>query len=140
MRPAWVNKYVGIPYLEEGRTWSGCDCYGLVRLVQWEERGIAMPELEHLAYHKRATTEERIALGEKIKAFDAARIGWELVPPGEPMREFDVIWLKHGGPIHYGVAIDHRDMLHVENGADAVPEYIDTVKWKNRVLGVYRHA
>ncbi|SNS00456.1 NlpC/P60 family protein [Humidesulfovibrio mexicanus] len=140
MPPAWVNGYVGVPYLEEGRTASGCDCYGLVRLVQWQERGIAMPELSHLAYRKRATPEERIALGESIKAYDAAAVGWTLLQPGEPMREFDVIWLRHGGPIHFGVAIDRRTMLHVEEGADAVLERLDTVQWKNRILGVYRHA
>lgn len=140
MLPAWVNSYVGLPYRQEGRTREGCDCYGLVRLVQWLERGVDMPELADLAYRKGVSKEERLALGEKIKAFDAAAIGWFEVPKGSKIEPFDVLWLKHAGPIHFAVAVNGRTMLHVEEGADAAIEDFDTAKWKNRILGVYRHA
>lgn len=140
MPPAWVSAYVGLPYQEEGRGPEGWDCYGLVRLVQKQERGIDMPELTELAYRKGVTAHQRTELGEKIKAFDTAHIGWQRVPDGEKIWAFDVLWLKHGGPIHFGVAVDCHTMLHVEEGADACVERIDTVRWKDRVLGVFRHA
>jgi cell wall-associated NlpC family hydrolase len=135
----WESKYVGLPYLEEGREADGCDCYGLVRLVQLQERGIEMPELAELAYRKGVSPAERANLGEKIKAYDAAAIGWQPVPGGWPILPFDVLWLKHGGPIHFGVAVDASTMLHVEDGCDACLERLDTIRWKNRILGVFRH-
>ncbi len=38
-----LERYLGIPYREGGRGWDGCDCWGLVRLILLEERGIALP-------------------------------------------------------------------------------------------------
>ena len=40
----WANKYVGLPWAWKGRTSEGVDCYGLLRLVYRDERGIALPE------------------------------------------------------------------------------------------------
>jgi len=108
--------------------------------VQLEQRGIDMPELLDIAYRKGLTPAQRIALGKTIQDYDAAAIGWDTVPAGQPLREFDVVWLKHGGPIHFGVMVDGITMLHIEEGAEACTERIDTVTWASRVLGVYRHA
>ena len=41
--PAWVEPYVGVPFADLGRTREGCDCWGLVRLILAEQRGLVLP-------------------------------------------------------------------------------------------------
>jgi cell wall-associated NlpC family hydrolase len=44
MSADWVNDYVGVPYLTNGRTRAGWDCWGLVMVVFEERRGIRLPD------------------------------------------------------------------------------------------------
>ena len=39
----WANAYVGLPWADLGRDRTGCDCWGLARLVYAEQLGIALP-------------------------------------------------------------------------------------------------
>lgn len=41
----WVDKYIGIPFASLGRTEDGCDCYGLIRLILFNEYGFELPLL-----------------------------------------------------------------------------------------------
>lgn len=41
----WVKNYVGIPFKSGGRTYEGCDCYGLVRLIFLNEYSMKLPSL-----------------------------------------------------------------------------------------------
>lgn len=38
-----IDQWLRIPYQDYGRDWSGCDCWGLVRLVRQALRGDMLP-------------------------------------------------------------------------------------------------
>jgi len=40
----WVNKYIGLPWLANGRGPDGYDCWGLVALVYKDVLGIELPD------------------------------------------------------------------------------------------------
>lgn len=40
----WINDYVGLPHVTNGRERKGCDCWGLMILVWRERRGIELPD------------------------------------------------------------------------------------------------
>jgi len=40
----WAGEFVKIPFLINGRSKSGCDCWGLYRLIVLERSGVELPE------------------------------------------------------------------------------------------------
>ena len=44
------NKYIGIPYKNQGRGWDGVDCWGLYYLIFKTELNIELPDFSNLAY------------------------------------------------------------------------------------------
>lgn len=124
-------KYVGIPFADHGRGASGCDCWGLVRLFYRQELGI---ELSDLGPSYRDTTD---AAGMRLVHADQLAC-WRRVHAPQPG---DVALLNVlGAPVHVGVMLDRRRMLHVQRGIDAAIERIDGPLWRNRLEGFYRHA
>ena len=74
--PYWAGHYIGLPFLEHGRSIRGLDCWGLVRLVLHEQFDVCLPsyirECTH-TYHKRDIG--RLIRHESRK--------WSLVPAGQ---------------------------------------------------------
>jgi cell wall-associated NlpC family hydrolase len=126
-----VAKYVGIPFAEHGRTPSGCDCWGLVRLFYYKEMGVLLPDLGPLY---RDTTD-----ADGMRRVYADQLGrWQ--PVDRPVAGDVALLNVAAGPVHVGVMVDVRRMLHVQRGTDAVIERVDSLLWKNRVRGFFRYS
>lgn len=127
MRPAWVQSYLGIPFLEKGRTRAGLDCYGLVRLVYQEQRGLELPSYAE-GY---ATTTD----ADEITALYRGEVAsqWQERPLADAQC-FDVAVLRIlGEPIHFALVLDPPYFLHVFRETDVSVERLDALIWQRRV-------
>ncbi len=131
MTPLDFAKYVGIPFADHGREASGCDCWGLVRLFYREQFGV---ELSDLGPVYRDTMDA----GGMRRVYADQLACWQ--PVEKPQPGDAVVLDVRGEPVHVGIVVDGRRMLHVERGTDAVVERFDSAYWKNRLIGFYRHA
>lgn len=131
----WWNDYVGIPFADRGRERDALDCWGLVRLVYENERGITLPSYEWV-YHD---------VGKDCKDISAAIVDqsaayWQPATKAGA-REFDVVIIRMRGlPMHVGLVTKQGYMLHCIEGSGTVHECYEAEKWKHRIVGFVRHA
>jgi len=127
----WWNKYIRIPFKEKGRDESGCDCWGLVRLIYKNELGIDLPS-NHELYDN---TLQRDLLAKLIE--DEKFHKWS---EPQDQREFDVIILNvFGRPMHVGVVTKNGFMIHCSKDTNTVHEKYTSMSWKGRVKGFGRY-
>jgi cell wall-associated NlpC family hydrolase len=104
---AWINDYVGVPYLVGGRDRAGWDCWGLVCAVWREQRGVELPDwrpsgVDTLADQVRAITD----------ALADARDSERAAPIEAPEPWAFAIVARHRMPHHLGVVLG-AGVLHV---------------------------
>lgn len=126
------SKYVGLKYADKGRTEKGLDCWGLARHIYKEELGIILPSFTD-SYSTSETREEIAAI------IEFQKMKWEAIPSGKE-QPFDIILLRILGiPMHIGVVIEKRKMIHVFKGSNTTIENYTSAQWRHRVLGFYRY-
>lgn len=130
--PIWAGHYIGLPFLAHGRDRLGVDCWGLVRLALAEQFGLALPSF--------ATAYKDTRDAASISAVIAQEtLSWRAVEAGEE-KLGDVIVLRlRGQPLHVGLVLGDRLMLHVERGIDSAIERYDRPQWHHRIFGFYRY-
>jgi cell wall-associated NlpC family hydrolase len=133
----WAASYLGIRYAAHGRTRAGLDCWGLVKLVYAEQRGMVLADFAHVDPEN----------GDAVAAaVDAERVSWAEVN-FDQRREFDVVVMigriatARGSArprMHIGVVTPDLKILHCEwpVGVSCVAASHPAVV--NRVAGVYR--
>lgn len=139
---ACAAPFIGIPFAEHGRDRSGCDCWGLVRLVLADWHGIALPP--YTAGY--ADTMDIAAIDAMISGA-AARPPWReiaggdigAIVPGQVRRGDGVLIRMRGRPVHVGVVVAYPHFLHIEDGIDSQMARVNEARWRHRVLGFYRH-
>ena len=129
IKAADIMKYIGIEYINKGRSMMGCDCFGLVQNFYKLEFNIDLPEHFYYKSNDKDSAEEALSSG---------RCDWKKV---EIPEQGDVILLNIGGrTVHMGIVIDKRRMLHSLLGHNSGIELFDGERWKNRIEGFYRWA
>lgn len=126
----WAIPYVGIPFIDGGRGLVGCDCWGLVRLVYSAVLGIDLPTYGEISAAEVARVTERIRA-------DSAAAPW--LPVMGEARPFDVLVMR-GRPLHVGVMVDARHVLHVEAAtASVIVPVAGCAQVRHRRLSLHRH-
>ena len=124
------DKYIGLPYLENGRTEAGIDCWGLARVFYREQLNIDLPSYtdEYNGSHDPAV----------IEAISRYRESWEKTetPNIGDLCLFNIL----GEPTHVGIFVGNNKFLHSREGRDSVIETLDNTKWKNRFQGFYKYT
>lgn len=125
----WSNKYIGIPYLDNGRDTAGTDCWGLVRLIYKEELDIDLP-----SFYSDYTISDTDRIAELLNQY---REGWEQL--SLPEEKCVVLFQIMGKVSHIGIMINEKQFIHNRRNQAASVESLDSVKWKNRVVGFFKY-
>jgi len=127
------DRYVGLPFLDHGRSLVGLDCWGLVCLVYRELRGIELPS--YAADYVSAADRAEIA------ALIAGELApWQEVPAGEEMR-FDGVLMREGKfPRHVGLVTQPGKLLHVDRGETSRIEPYRFGFLSHRIVKFYRYG
>lgn len=128
--PDWVSNYMGYPFKERGRDRKGLDCWGLVRLVLKEQFDIEAPSYAADYYS---------VLNEKhINHLIQTHLGfWHPVYPSQPGD--CILFRLNKSPSHIGIVVSECWMLHILSGDKVSLDRFDSLRWKRRVVGFYRH-
>lgn len=128
---SWAKKYAGIPFVTSGRDMSGCDCYGLVRMILVNEYGFDLPML----------------LGDYTNALNIAetkRLFMQNVPVlcGEKISEPEekaVALMRFGGRLcHVGLYAGDGCIIHSRHNIGVVIERLSSPALAGCVEGWYR--
>jgi cell wall-associated NlpC family hydrolase len=126
----WVNKYIGIPFVTNGRTLEGCDCYGLIRLVLLNEYGITMPGLTDDYSDALNFSETSRLFSEQLPILTVEKIK-------EPQEKAIVIMNENGRNAHIGIVAGTGYILHTGRKTDSVCQRATHPALRNRIEGYY---
>lgn len=137
----WVERYCRIPFVDEGSSFGGCHCWGLVRLVYANELGI-----ELAPYAGIAASDTGAVTG--LVSSERGLAPWQQVIERGNEKAFDVVVMrgvfpsggrKVTGPVHVGVVVAPGHVLHVMRGMDSVCVPMSHPRVTRRVLSIHRH-
>ena len=124
------DKYIGIPYLENGRSTSGLDCWGLVRLFYKQEFNIDLP-----SYVEEYSGSYDPKLPQTIENY---KDSWTktCAPKLGDVCLFNML----GEPSHVGIYLGENKFLHARQDQASVIESTQRPIWRNRLEGIYTYT
>ncbi len=129
MIPAWVSKYIGIPYLNRGRSYQGADCFGLIQLIYRSQFGIAITEQSY------TDSEDRVATGDALKI---GKCDWK--ETHKPKFGDIVLFTIKGQAVHMGMILDDTRFIHSLKDHNSAVGRLDNPMWRTRIEGTYEWA
>lgn len=124
-----IEKYIGLPYKDNGRDITGIDCWGLVRLYYKQELGIELPSYVDQYIGLTSTN-----IKESIISY---RDNWDKVET--PQLNDLILFRILGEPTHIGLYLGENKFLHIRDGYDSVIESTNSINWSKRIEGYYRY-
>ena len=125
-----INDFIGIPFVSKGRTFRGCDCYGLVKLYYKEVLNIELPETVITAEQPRRTFANY--LNEISK-------NWTLTTQQKNAVVAMSINAEHPSLVtHFAVMIDDKRFIDTRENMSSYLTSIDDEKIKNQIKGFYK--
>jgi probable lipoprotein NlpC len=132
MIPAWVGRYIGVPFRDLGRDRTGFDCYGLVCDVYQEIFGVSLPSYTgHYGTHRDRLAVARVFFEEALSA------RWVRVPLTAATAP-DVLTMFLAGERHVAILVTADRLLHVMRGRETCVERLQP-HWAPRIEAVYHH-
>lgn len=129
----WSARYLGLPHRDLGRSRTGADCWGLLRLVYSAELGVELPSYAG-AYHSAAEAAEIAAL------IDGAEDWSDWVPVATEHAPFDAALFRRGPHrSHVGIIVRPGLMLHMAETGARIEDY-RLPRWSGRLTGLYSHV
>jgi probable lipoprotein NlpC len=126
----WSEQYLGLPYLTQGRSTEGLDCWGLAYVVL---NAFGRPVASYAGQY--ASEAER---GEIAGLIGGAKSDWKQV---QLAQEFDLVTFRRGQlDGHVGIVVRAGLMLHITKGKLSCIERYDAGYWANRLTGIWRHV
>jgi cell wall-associated NlpC family hydrolase len=127
---AWVKNYIGIPFVSNGRTMEGCDCYGLLRLVFMRECNHYLPELSN-DYENALNIRETAILFEKnMPVLLAGRLE-------APEEKAIAVIRERGSLCHVGLYAGDSHILHTKVKVGSACQRISHPDLCGRIEGYY---
>jgi len=124
-------KYIQIPYKDRGRSFDGCDCFGLAILVLREEYGREIDDV----FYPTAEDSKRIArlIDTSVPTIGATQV--------EQPDAGDLVLMRKGStPAHIGVYIGNNMCIHTSRHYGTCCERVDGPRLRGKIAGYYRVA
>lgn len=125
-----MEKFIGIPFVSKGRSFRGCDCYGLVKLYYKEVLNIELSETVITAEQPR-----------RIFAHYLNEISknWSSTFPQKNAVVAMAVNAEHPTLItHFAVMIDDKRFIDTRENMSSYLTSIDDEKIKNQIKGFYK--
>ncbi len=119
---------IDIKYRPNGREYPFFDCYGLVKYMYKKEQNKEIVDFDY-----KDPDDPR---NEKyfIESMNSSK--WVEC---EPCKGATVALRVNGHVSHCGYMINDKEFMHIMNATGVVRAKVNSVKWKNRVVGFYRY-
>ena len=125
-----LRKYIGIPFMNQGDSFEGADCYGLACLFNRHELAKELPSYKKLYADSRKHKQA-------VSAFEIGRQDWAVVNDAPKYGDL-ILYRDHGSVSHCGIYLDGRDFLHIREGSTSMIEPLNSIHWASRQENIIR--